>query len=292
MDTHTADRPSNSDSALAAGQQARRHACLKCQEDVRRFPFSMAFQPIVDVQLSRIDAYEALVRGPDGEGAMHVLSQLTPDTLYAFDQASRVMAIEIAARHGLDRRLNINFQPNAVYSPAACIQLTLKAARRVGFPLDLLTFEIVEGEFLSEPAHLRNIIAEYQKHGFKVALDDFATGYSGLARLVELKPDIIKIDRVLVQNCDQDRARLSIVAGIIRIAADIGIKLVVEGVERLGEVVALREAGARFMQGFYFAKPAFQSFVREAQLDFDIKGTVPASPHPPSSIHSLAAALP
>ena len=225
--------------------------------------------------MSRIDGYEALVRGPSGEGAMHVLSLLTPDTLYAFDQASRVLAIELAARNGLDRRLNINFQPNAVYSPAACIQLTLKAARRVGFPLDLLTFEIVEGEFLSEPAHLRNIIAEYQKHGFKVALDDFATGYSGLARLVELKPDIIKIDRVLVQDCDRDRARLAIIAGIIRIADEIGVKLVVEGVERSGEVTALREAGARYMQGFYFARPAFETFVRDAQIDFKVAGDLP-----------------
>ncbi len=282
MDTHVISEPRNTEDALAAGKNARRHACQKCQENVALFPFSMAFQPIVDVQLARIDGYEALARGPNGEGAMHVLSQLTPDTLYAFDQASRVLAIELAAKNGLDRRLNINFQPNAVYSPAACIQLTLKAARRVGFPLELLTFEIVEGEFLSEPAHLRNIIAEYQKHGFKVSLDDFATGYSGLARLVELKPDIIKIDRVLVQDCDQDRARMAIIAGIIRIAEEIGIKLVVEGVERSGEVMALREAGARYMQGFYFARPAFQAFVREAQIDFKIGGDVPSPPNPPS----------
>ena len=254
--------------AFAAGRGARQRACAKCQEKVALFPFTMAFQPIVDVQMRRIDAYEALARGPKGEGARHVLSQITPDTLYTFDQASRVMAIEMAAQRGVTRRLNINFQPNAVYSPAACIQLTLRAARRVGFPLDLLTFEIVEGEFLSEPAHLRSIIAEYQRHGFKVALDDFATGYSGLARLIELRPDIIKIDRVLVQDCDRDPDRLAIIVGIIRIAEDIGIKLVVEGVERYGEMIALRDAGARFMQGFYFARPAFESFPSDSQIDF------------------------
>jgi EAL domain-containing protein (putative c-di-GMP-specific phosphodiesterase class I) len=254
--------------AFADGQSARRRACIKCQESVALFPFTMAFQPIIDIEARRIDAYEALARGPNGEGACDVLSQLTPDTLYAFDQASRVLAIEMAARHRLDRRLNINFQPNAVYSPAACIQLTLRAARRVGFPLHLLTFEIVEGEFLTEPAHLRRIIAEYQRHGFMVALDDFATGYSGLARLVELQPDIIKIDRALVQNCDRDRKRRAIVSGIIRIAADIGIKLVVEGVETRDEMAAMRDAGARYMQGFYFARPAFEAFASDAQIDF------------------------
>ena len=264
MTVTTRSDTGDTDRAFAAGRNARRTACDKCHEKVGLFPFTTAFQPIVDIEARRIDAYEALARGPQGEGAGHVLSQLTPNTLYAFDQASRVLAIEMAAAHGLDRRLNINFQPNAVYSPAACIQLTLRAARRVGLPLGLLTFEIVEGEFLSEPAHLRNIIAEYQRHGFKVALDDFATGYSGLARLIELRPDIIKIDRVLVQDCD----RMAIIAGIIRIAEDLGIKLVVEGVEREGEMIALRDVGARFMQGFYFARPALESFTVDAEIDF------------------------
>ena len=258
--------------AFAAGRGARRRACATCREGAALFPFTMAFQPIVDIELQRIDAYEALARGPNGESAATVLGQLTPDTLYAFDQASRVLAIEMAARHRLDRRLNINFQPNAVYSPAACIQLTLRAARRVGFPLHLLTFEIVEGEFIAEPSHLRSIIAEYQRQGFLVALDDFATGYSGLARLVELRPDIIKIDRTLVQNCDQDRNRRAIVSGIIGIAADIGIKLVVEGVETRDEMATLRDAGARYMQGYYFARPAFEGFAADAEIDFSGTG--------------------
>ncbi len=244
----------------------RGQGCGQCRNGPAIFPFSMAFQPIVDLQEQRIDAYEALVRGPAGEGAPYVLGQVDPQNTYAFDQASRVKAIELAARLGIDRQLSINFLPNAVYEPRACIQTTLRAATRTGFPLDRLTFEILESESIADTRHLANIIAEYRRHGFKIALDDFATAYSGLVRLAELRPDIIKIDRELVRDCDQSQSRLAILGGLIGIGAQIGVKVVLEGVERVGELDALRSVGGRFVQGFYFAKPAFEAVLRDADL--------------------------
>lgn len=250
----------------SAALRSKTQACAACKHGSGIFPFSMAFQPIVDIVDSRIDAYEALVRGPAGQGAGYILDQVTPDNTYAFDQACRVKAIELAARLGLDRQLSINFLPNAVYQPSACIQTTLKAAARTGFARDRLTFEILESETIADTAHLIAIIAEYRKHGFKIALDDFGTGYSGLARLAELKPDIVKVDRVLAQDCDKDRARLAIISSLIALGREISVKVVVEGVERQGEVDALRSVGARFIQGFYFAKPAFEAVLRDADI--------------------------
>ncbi len=240
--------------------------CQACQSPEEIFPFTMAFQPIVDVQECRIDAYEALVRGLDGEGAGQVLARVNAENVYKFDQACRVKAIEMAARLGMDRQLNINFLPNAVYNPRACIRATLDAAARTGFNPKRLTFEIVETEMISDTPHLLNVIAEYRQQGFKIALDDFATGYSGLARLAELKPDIVKLDRVLTRDCDKDRIRLAIIASMIALGAEIGIKIVVEGMERRSEVDALRSVGARFMQGFYFAPPTFQGLCTDQSI--------------------------
>lgn len=220
----------------------------------------------MDVQESRIDAYEALVRGPDGEGAGQVLAQVNADNVYKFDQACRVKAIEMAADLGMDRQLNINFLPNAVYEPRACIRATLDAAARTRFDPKRLTFEIVETESIADTPHLLNIIAEYRRQGFKIALDDFATGYSGLTRLAELKPDIVKLDRALVKDCDRDRTRLAIIASMIALGSEIGVKVVVEGMERRSEVDALRSVGARFMQGFYFAKPVFQGLSTDESI--------------------------
>ena len=145
-----------------------------------------------------------------------------------------------------------------MYEPRACIRSTLDAAARTVFDLHRLTFEIIETEAIANTFHLLNIIAKYRRQGFQIALDDFATAYSGLARLAELKPDIVKTDRALIKDCDQNRTRLAIVASMISLGRDIGIKIVVEGVERVGEVEALRAVGARFMQGFYFCKPIFE----------------------------------
>lgn len=243
-----------------------RDRCGACRSPERIFPFTLAFQPIVDLEEGRIDAHEALVRGPNNEGAGQVLAQVNAENVYAFDQACRVKAIEMAARLGLDRQLNINFLPNAVYEPRACIRATLDAAARTGFNPKRLTFEIVETEAIADTPHLLNIIGEYRRQGFKIALDDFATSYSGLTRWAELKPDIVKLDRVLVQDCDRDRTRLAIVASLIALGAEIGTKVVVEGVERRGELDALRSVGARFMQGFYFARPMFEGLCSDRAI--------------------------
>ncbi|MFH5924790.1 EAL domain-containing protein [Roseomonas xinghualingensis] len=172
----------------------------------------------------------------------------------------------MASGLGLSGTLNINFLPNAVYEARACIRRTLDAAGRTGFPLDRLTFEFTENERISDVAHMLSIIEEYRRHGFRIALDDFATGYSGLARLANLKPDIIKLDRALIRDCDEDRVRLAIVASMVSLGAEIGIKVVAEGIERIGEVEALRGAGVRFMQGFYFAKPIFEGIATPSQI--------------------------
>ena len=240
--------------------------CRACQTANPIFPFTMAFQPIVDVKESRIDAFEALVRGVAGEGAGHVLAMVDATNLYAFDQACRVKAIDLASRLGMPQRLNINFLPNAVYEPRACIRATLDAAARNEFDPHRLTFEIVETEAIANTQHLLNIISEYRRQGFAIALDDFGTGYSSLSRLAEVKPDIVKLDRALVKDCDQDRVRLAIVASVIALGEEIGIKVVAEGVERVGELTALRSVGARFVQGFYFAKPMFESICTDADI--------------------------
>jgi EAL domain-containing protein (putative c-di-GMP-specific phosphodiesterase class I) len=241
-------------------------ACGACRDPQSLFPFTMAFQPIVDVEAARIVGHEALVRGPGGEGAASVLGQVTAENRYTFDQACRVKAIELAAGLGLDGDLGINFLPNAVYEPRACIRRTLDAAARTGFPPHRLTFEFVENEHVSDAGHTLRIIEEYKRQGFKVALDDFGTGYSNLWQIAELKPDILKIDRRLVANCDGHPRMVSVLRGVVRMAEETGTRLVAEGVERIEEVRTLRAVGIRFMQGYHFARPRFEGVVASHEI--------------------------
>lgn len=238
-------------------------ACGGCTTSSKLdFDFSMAFQPIYDAVAGRVWGYEALVRGLSGEGAFAVLSKVSTQQKYRFDQACRVKAIELASRlfpAGEDLKLSINFMPNAVYEPAACLRATLLAAGRHRFPKSSIMFEFTENEQVSDTAHLDNIITEYRKHGFTTAIDDFGAGHAGLGLLVQFQPDLIKIDMVIVRGIDTSPARQAVVAGIVGIAAELGITVLAEGIETEAEFEVLKAAGIGLFQGYWFAKPAFEA---------------------------------
>lgn len=220
----------------------------------------MAFQPIVDVARREVFAWEALVRGPDGQGAGWVLEQVTPETLYRFDQACRVRAIETAARLGLGAgRVSINFIPNAVYEPATCIRLTLAAADRAGLPVERLIFELTESERILDPQHALSILGYYQQRGFVTAIDDFGAGFAGLQLLVQFQPQVLKLDMALVRGVDHHRPRQVVVDAVLRMAAQLECSVVAEGVETQAEYAWLRAAGVRLFQGYYFARPQLEA---------------------------------
>ncbi|MCW4152794.1 EAL domain-containing protein [Halomonas sp. 18H] len=232
--------------------------CRRCEGQLP-FDFNMAFQPIVDVAAGRIHAYEALVRGPSGATARDILDRVSPLDLYRFDQACRVKAIDQASHLGMTASLSINFLPNAVYEPEACLEATLEISRRLGWPADRLTFEIVESEAVRDREHLRNIIATYREHGFCIALDDFGSGYANLDLLVELTPDSLKLDRLMVTACHRDPRRQTVLAAILGMARELDVEVVAEGVELQAEASWLLAAGIRLQQGFYYGSPCFNA---------------------------------
>ena len=221
----------------------------------------MAFQPIVDIAGKTIFAHEALVRGVGGEGAFSVLSQVADENRYAFDQECRVKAIEMATALDLPRdgaRLSINFMPNAVYEPRACIRLTLATALRTGFPLDRIIFEFTEDEKV-DTNHLLNILRTYRAMGFKTAIDDL--GYAGLGLLSKFQPDIVKLDMELVRGIDRDEVKQKIVKSMLDLMAGLGVQTICEGVETDDELQTLEGLGATLIQGYALARPAFESLV-------------------------------
>jgi EAL domain-containing protein (putative c-di-GMP-specific phosphodiesterase class I) len=222
------------------------------------FDFTMAFQPIVNVASGHTYAHEALVRGLNGESAASILGQVNDDNRYRFDQACRVKAISLAAKLGMEAYLSINFLPNAIYRPENCIRTTLEAASEHNFPPNRIIFEVTEAEQV-EPAHLREILDYYKGQGFLTAIDDFGAGYAGLGLLCDFKPDLVKIDMKLIRDIDKDVRRQTIVKGIINVCRSLDIQVIAEGVETSEEMSVMRGFGVYLFQGYYFAKPAFQS---------------------------------
>lgn len=242
--------------------------CNRCDSPVP-FAFTMAFQPIVDVTKRRIIYYEALVRGPKGESAGSILSQVTDDLMYRFDQECRIKAIELASELDMQERLSINFLPNAVYEPEACIQATLETSKRVGWPTERLNFEITETERVKDRAHMRNIIDSYRAMGFTTSLDDFGNGYANLDLLTDLRPDSLKIDRELVMGCDTDTRRQAILSSVVTLAEELNVTLVAEGVETREESRCLLALGLPLQQGFYFARPSLEALAKVDDTLYD-----------------------
>jgi EAL domain-containing protein (putative c-di-GMP-specific phosphodiesterase class I) len=217
--------------------------------------FTMAFQPIVDIDTAEVYAYEALVRPVGGGTAADILSRMSGAHRYAFDQMCRVKAIELAAALGMNDFLSINFLPNAVYEAAACLERTLETAQRSGFPLHHLIFEITENEPTRDIHQFKEIFSQHKRHGMITAIDDFGAGHSGLSMLADFQPDIIKIDMELTRNIDTDTVRRSIARAIISLCSDLKISVIAEGVESVAEAVTLRGLGVSLFQGYLFSKP-------------------------------------
>ena len=238
--------------------------CTGCRDgQALDFAITMAFQPIFDIRSGQPWAYEALVRGADGTGASDILARVTEQNRYTFDQRCRVTAIEQAVTLGLmdgDARLSINFMPNAVYEPLACIRLTLKTAAAQGLPLSRLIFEFTEQEDMDDCGHIQNIVDSYKKIGLGTALDDFGAGYAGLNRLACLQTDVMKLDMELVRDIDTSMPRRMIVEAMVGLCRNMGMEVVAEGIETQAECDALRDIGIYLMQGYYLARPAINAF--------------------------------
>lgn len=238
--------------------------CEECRKaDALDFDFTMAYQPIVDIQTDSVFAYEALVRGLNGEGAREILGRVNDHNRYRFDQVCRVKAIQRAVELGIrdipECRLSINFLPNAIYRPETCIRSTLEACGQFRFPSDLLMFEVTEGEHVEDASHLIDIFTYYRKRGFLTAIDDFGSGYAGLNFLSTFQPHVLKIDMEITRSIDTNVNKQAIVEAIALVCTRLGIQLIAEGIETEAEKSTLSDLGIRYQQGFLFAPPQLEA---------------------------------
>jgi len=221
-----------------------------------REAFTMAFQPIVDLERREIFAHEALVRGTTGESASEVLGRVNPRDRFAFHEACRVKAIEMAAALGMTSRLSLNVMPNDIAGQEACFRTAMVAAKRCNFPVDRLMFEIAEGERVDDLPGLAATFRIFKRYGFTSAIDDFGAAYAGFELLAAFQPDVVKIDMSLVRGIHTDPVRIVIVKGFVATCGELGIRVIAEGVEAPEEVDVLRTLGVDLFQGYLFARPA------------------------------------
>ena len=217
--------------------------------------FTMAFQPIYDITTGETFAHEALVRPSEGGNAQDVLNHVVHEDRYRFDRECRIKAIVLAARLGIRVKLSLNCLPNAILDPQTCLRTTLLAAKAHGVAPSNLIFEFTEDEAIAYPQRIRRLVAGFKHLGILTAIDDFGAGHAGLGLMSDLETDIVKLDMRLVRNIHRDPRRSIIVQRLLRMCADLGTLVVVEGVECREELDRLKELGATHVQGYLLGTP-------------------------------------
>lgn len=219
------------------------------------------FQPIVNIKNNTIYGYESLARGVSDDGNL-----IYPDTLFRWgregnmlfylDRACRETSLKTAAVKNISSKVFINFIPTAIYDPQHCLQSTVKWAKQLDFDPKNIIFEVIESDYVSDLDHLKKILDFYKSQGFMVALDDVGSGYSSLNMIAKLLPDIVKIDRDIIDHIDTNIVNQSIFRAIVQIAKDNNIIVLAEGIERVEEANFCAQEGADLAQGYYYGKPS------------------------------------
>lgn len=150
---------------------------------------------------------------------------------------------------GAPLTLNVNVSPELVSSGQ--LELLLLAAP----DLSRITLEITEHAIVKDYVALANALTPLRRLGAKIAVDDAGAGYSSMRHILQLQPDIIKLDMSLTQQIHADRSRRALARGLVNFAHEIGSQVVAEGVETAEELACLRDLQADFAQGYHLARP-------------------------------------
>jgi diguanylate cyclase (GGDEF)-like protein/PAS domain S-box-containing protein len=219
------------------------------------------WQPIVPVRAGRPPAVEALLRWQHPQRGLLPAAEFLPVAtevglmpqlcLYAVDAAMAQAARWHAAGDGPD--VFINLAAVQLSRPSLAEELAESAARH-GVTPERLQFEVAEDVLGVDVSRLSEQLTRMREHGFRIALDDFGAGNTALTWLRRLPVDTLKLDKDFATNLDEGPTR-TVVRSVVRLAADLGIATVAEGVETGEQLDFFTDAGCDFTQGYLHARP-------------------------------------
>ncbi|MCC2973802.1 EAL domain-containing protein [Massilia sp. IC2-476] len=239
---------------------------------LRRRELFLEYQPVVDLHSGAWIGVEALVRWrrPTGEIVMPDLfipiaeqnGLIVRLTRQVLDRVCRDTGFYLEMHPGF--HIGINVSPADFHSPGFVEKLH-DTLRRMGARPASLILEVTERGLL-DPVVARETSGVLRRHGFALAIDDFGTGYSSLSYLESLELDYLKIDRGFIEAIGTGAPTSQVVGHIIRMAKDLGLRMIAEGVESQAQADFLRKQGVQYAQGWLFGRPmAFPDIVRRMQ---------------------------
>ena len=207
------------------------------------------FQPIFDLRTRRIVGYEALTRFPLDPGrTTQEWFDLARRHGFAVElEAASVRAAMIVPDRPVGASVSLNISP----------EVLLAGRDKLGLPDELsgITFEITENALVTEGPELELALQDIRARGALIAVDDAGAGYAGFAQVVRVRPDIVKLDRSLVQSVDTEPTKAAVIKAFVGFADDTGALICAEGIETAAELHIVTELGAATGQGYLLGRP-------------------------------------
>jgi len=153
-----------------------------------------------------------------------------------------------------DDDLFLNFNPTSIYRPQVCLASTERVVHETGIRPGQLVVEVVESHAVADRGHLVSILDHFRSLGWRVALDDVGAGWSSLSLLAAVRPEVVKLEKSLVQQLPDDGAR-TVLRAVTDLAHSLGAVVVAEGVETEQLADEVTTLGADLGQGWLFGRP-------------------------------------
>ncbi len=230
--------------------------------------FRVHYQPIIDAKTSTVAGFEALMRWNNSDrgvvrpdifmGIAEETSLIVPIGHWIIQRTIRDFAklkqnLKAEKKYKNKMFLSINIAVKQFNDPQL-FNILNKTAKYYSVPPEEIKLEITERVLIQGPFILE-WIQKARKHGYSVALDDFGTGYSSLSYLSNLDVNNLKIDKSFVDKMLKDSKSQSIVKSIIRMAKELKLTVIAEGVESKAEADLLKQFGCTYIQGYFYSKP-------------------------------------
>jgi PAS domain S-box-containing protein len=231
--------------AVAAGADRVRQLLAEQTVDV-------ALQPIINLTSGRLVGVEALARFRDGRSADVWFHEAAEAGLSLdLDRLTFMAALAVLPYLPDNCELSINATPELLTDPV--LQRCLRSPE---LPAERIVIEVTEHVRISSYDDVALALAPLRELGIRLAVDDTGAGYASLHHVVQLRPDIIKIDRSLVAHVTTDAARRSVITSLVLLALDLGASVTAEGVETPSELQTIGTMGADHAQGYLIARPS------------------------------------
>lgn len=257
-----------------AGMEARQQQLFQREQDLRSAfelgQFEVVYQPILSLKGNRVASAEALLRWhhpveglvPPSDFILLAerLGLIQPLGLWVMETACRE-----AAHWPTDIGIAVNLSPMQVNNDSLASEVR-QILERTGLAPHRLTLEVTEGLLLEQnPTVLRTMHA-LRALGVRFSLDDFGTGHSSLGYLRRFPFDVIKIDKLFVQDMVDHSDAAAIVKALLTVSADLGLDVVAEGVETMAQLTMLQHLRCPYVQGYLVSRPLAAAQMRSFVL--------------------------